>query len=64
MRQRQQYRQLYCVLHNFHNHHLHLPKPVGEREMKRGAGREERTEKDVGGRDKGCGQMVLYSLLT
>ena len=31
MRQRQQYRQLYYALHNFHNPHLHLPKPVGER---------------------------------
>ena len=29
MKQRQQYRQLYCVLHCFHNPHLHLPKPVG-----------------------------------
>ena len=29
MKQRQQYRQLYCVLHSSHNRHLHLPKPVG-----------------------------------
>ena len=52
MRQRQQYRQLYCVLHNFHNPHLHLPKPVGERVDGRNSStknRERRKEREGSG---------------
>ena len=77
MKQRQQYRQLYCVLHNFHNPHLHLPKPVGERGMEERKGtRKQRKEKESedevewegrwegGGRGSGSGQMVPHSLFT
>ena len=62
MKQRQQYRQLYCVLHNFHNPHLHLPKPVGgtgDGGNEEGAGREERREKEVGS-GGGIGVVVRW----